>query len=225
MWRIIRAELTYHKLVFLPFLALIPALIVFEIHGPVERIGPGVLIWVLLFLPVNTWVSLRAKDKRELQYIQLPVAAWKIGLARIAVVLAPTLASMALYVLLHMSLAPSAPIHLKAFFASTLAVLFLYSIVFIVQDRIVGNRWLRDGKVWIMAAVALMLLGNVYLLVITRRARGFRDNPPLFIRVLDYVFRHHPFSTDSSTAVTTCVVVAFALLSIVSFIRRKTQIA
>jgi hypothetical protein len=225
MWRIIKAELIYHKFVFLPFVALVPALIVFEMRGPVERVAPGLIIYMLLLLPVNTWVSLRAKDKRELQYMQLPIAAWRIGMARIAIVFAPALVSMALYTVLHLSLAPSAVIRFKAFFASTLGVVFIYSIVFIVQDRIVGNRWLRDSKVWIMAAVALMLVGNVYLLVITRRARGFGDDPPLFIRMLGYVFRHHPFSTDVSTAVTTCVVVALALLSVISFTRRKTQIA
>jgi hypothetical protein len=225
MWRIVRAELNYHKSIFLPFLGLIPALIVFEMRGPVERIHPMFLIWMLLFLPVNTWVSLRAKDKRELQYMQLPVAAWQIGMARIAVVFAPALTSTAAYALLHVALVPGAPLHLKAFLASTLAVLFLYSIVFIVQDQMVGSRWLKEGKVWIMALLALMVLGNVYLLVITRRARGFRGNPPFFIAVLRYIFRNHPFSTDLSTAVTTCVVLSLAFLSVFSFTRRKTQIA
>jgi hypothetical protein len=225
MWRIIRAELGYHRSVFLPVLVLIPALIVFEMRGPVERITPALLIWMLLLLPVNTWVSLRAKDKRELQYMQLPVAAWQIGAARIAVVLMFAFASTAVYALFHVTLAPSAPLYIRAFLASSLAVVFMYSIVFIVQDRLVGSSWLRDAKVWIMALAALMLLGNVYLLVITRRARNLRTSPPLFIRALDYVFKHHPFSTDLSIAVTTCVVLVVAMLSVLSFIRRKTQIA
>ena len=225
MWRIIRAEISYHRFIFLPFLALIPALIVFEVHGPVERVHPALIIWVLLFLPVNTWVSLRAKDRRELQYTQLPIAAWQIGTARVAVVLVTALASTVVYTLLHATLAPSAPLHLKAFLAGTLGILFLYSIVFIVQDRLVGNRWLKDGKVWIMALLSLTLLGNVYLLVMTRRARDSGANPPLLIKAVGYIFKHHPFSTDLSTAVTACVVLAIALLSILSFTRRKTQIA
>jgi hypothetical protein len=225
MWRIIRAEVSYHKYVFLFFLALMPALIVHEMHGPAERIPPAILIWMLVFLPVNTWVSVRAKDKRELQYMQLPVAAWEIGAARISIVLASGLASAALYAVLHLALVPAAPFHIKAFLASTLGVLLLYSLVFIVSDRVVGSRALSDAKTWIVILLCFMVLGNLYLLIATRRLRRSGGPPPFFIRALEYLFEHHPFSTDLRTTVTICVVIALALLSILSFTRRKTQIA
>lgn len=225
MWRIVRAEVSYHRYVFLFFLALMPALIVHEMRGPVERIPPGVLIWLLVFLQVNTWASVRAKDKRELQYMQLPVASWKIGAARIAVVLATGLASAALYAALHLGLAPTTPFHIKAFLASTLGVLFLYSLVFIVSDRVVGSRAFADAKTWMVVLLGFTVLGNIYLLIATRRFRRSGGAPPLFIRWLEYLFEHHPFSTDLHTTVTICVVIALALLSILSFTRRKTQFA
>jgi hypothetical protein len=188
MWRIVRAELSYHRYIFLVFLAMMPALIVHEMRGPVERIPPAILIWMLVFLPVNTWVSLRAKDKRELQYMQLPIAAWKIGAARVAVVLASALASAALYAILHLALVPDAPFHLKAFSVCTLSVLFLYSLVFIVMDRVVGSRRLNDARIWITIFAAFMLLGNVYLLLLARRTRRSGGAPPLFFRALHYLF-------------------------------------
>ena len=225
MWRIIRAEVSYHKYIFLVFLALIPGLIVHEMRGPVERVHPALIIWMLVFLPVNTWVSVRAKDKRELQYTQLPIAAYKIGAARIALVLGSALATTAVYSVLHFIVVPDAPFHLRAFLVSIAGVLFLYSLVFIIMDRVVGSRTLRDGKVWITIVLAFMVLGNVYLLIATRRLRRAGGEPPFFIKVIEYVFEHHPFSTDVHTAVTVCVVIALALLSIVSFTRRKTQVA
>jgi hypothetical protein len=225
MWSIIRAEVSYHKYIFLIFLALMPALIVYETIGPVEVVHPGIIIWMLVFLPVNTWVSVRAKDKRELQYMHLPVKAWEIGAARILIVLGSAVASTALYLALHLLFAHSAPLHLKVFLVSLLGVLFLYSMVFIVMDRVVGNKTLRDGKTWITILLAFMVLGNVYLLLLTRRARHTAGEPPLFLKLIEYIFKHHPFSTDVHTAVTICVVIALALLSIFTFTRRRTQFA
>ena len=225
MWRIVRSEVSYHKYIFLVFLALMPALILHEMHGPVERIHPALLIWMLVFLPVNTWVSMRAKDKRELQYMQLPVAAWRIGAARIVVVLGSALVSTGLYAGLHKVFVPDAPFHFNAFLVSTLGVLFLYSLVFIIGDRVVGSRTLRDSKTWITVVLAFMVLGNVYLLLVTRRARRSTGQAPFFIRAIGYIFEHHPFSSDLHTTVTVCVVIALSLLSILSFTRRRTQIA
>ncbi len=225
MWRIIRAEVSYHRYIFLTFLALMPLVILHEMMGPVERIPPVVLIWLLVFLQVNTWVSVRAKNKHELQYMQMPVPAWEIGAARIMVVLGSALASAALYVALHLLFARSAPIHIKAFFAVTLIVMFIYSLVFIATDRLVGSRFMRDSKLWITIFLGFMVLGNVYMLFATRRLRRSGGAPPAFIRALDYVFEHHPFSTDLHTTVTVCAVIALSLLSIFSFTRRKTQIA
>jgi len=225
MWNIIRAEVSYHRYIFLTFLAFVPLLIVHEMMGPAERIPPAIVIWMIVFLPVNTWVSVRAKDKRELQYMQMPVKAYKIGMARILMVLGSALASTAVYLALHMIFAQSAPLHLGAFFASTLAILFIYSLVFIVGDRVVGHRGLSDAKIWISIFMGFMVLGNLYLLLLTRRARRSGGEPPAFIRALGYVFEHHPFSTNLHTTVTVCVVAALVVLSVVSFTRRKTQFA
>ena len=225
MWNIIRAEVSYHRYIFLAFLALIPLLVVHEMMGPVERIPPAIAIWMIVFLPVNTWVSVRAKDKRELQYMQMPVEAYKIGVARILMVLGSALASTAVYLALHMLFAQSAPLHIKAFFASTLTVLFIYSLVFIVADRIVGNRALSDAKIWISIILGFMVLGNLYMLLLSRRSHRSGGAPPAFIRALGYVFEHHPFSTNLHTTVTICVVTALVVLSVVSFTRRKTQFA
>jgi hypothetical protein len=224
MWRIIRAEISYHRYIFLTFLAMMPLLIVYEAAGPVERIPPGIMIWMAVFLPVNTWVSMRSKDKRELQYVQLPVEVWRIGTARILIVLGSALAATAVYTALHLVFIPSAALHVKAFLVSAVAVLFIYSIVFIVGDRVVGNRRLQDAKLWITILMGFMVLGNVYLLIVTRRAR-LGGTQPAFIRAIDYVFKHHPFSSDLHTTVTICVVIALALLSIYSFTQRKTQVA
>lgn len=225
MWRIIRTEVSYHKYIFLAFLAMMPALVVHEMMGPVERVHPVFIIWMLVLLPVNIWVSVRAKDKRELQYTQLPVPAREIGAARIVIVLGSALVSTAVYTVLHVIVAPSAPLHLRPFLISILAVLFIYSLVFIVSDRALGYRRLRDAKIWITMFLGFVMLGNVYLLLLTKRARRTGGEPPLFIEAIDYVFEHHPFSSNLHTTVTICVVVALALLSIASFTRRKTQFA
>jgi hypothetical protein len=223
MWRIIRAEVSYHRYIFLAFLALMPGLVLHEMAGPVERVHPGVLIWVLVFLPVNFWVSLRSKDKRELQYTQLPIPAVEIGAARIIVVLVSGLVSAALYMVLHLLVAPSAPLHIKAFLVSTAVVVFIYSVVFIVSDRLVGNRRLSDAKIWITIIMGFMVLANLLLLVGTRSARRSGGEPPAVFKALSYFFKHHPFSTNVHTTVTVCVVLALALLSVFSFTRRRTQ--
>jgi hypothetical protein len=223
MWHIIRAEALYHKYLFLAFLALMPALVLHEMSGPVERVHPAFLIWMLVFLPVNFWVSLRSKDKRELQYSQLPIRPAEIGAARVAMVVASALASMALYLVLHVIVAPSAPLHLGAFLVSGVTVLFIYSVIFIVSDRLVGNRTLSDAKVWITIILGFIVLGNLLLLMGTRSARRSGGEPPAIARALSYFFEHHPFSTDLHATVTVCIVVSLAVLSIWSFTRRKTQ--
>jgi len=223
MWRIIRAEVSYHKYIFLGFLAGMPLLIVHELAGPAEMIHPALIIYMLVLLPVNFWVSLRAKQKAELQYTQLPIPAWEIGAARVVMVLGTALISFALYMVLHVVVAPSAPLHYKAFLVSTAGVLFLYSLVFIIMDLVMGNRHLQDAKIWITIILAFMVIGNVYLLIATRRIRRETGEPPFFIKAIEYIFEHHPFSTDLHTTVTVCIVVALALLSIFSFTRRKTQ--
>lgn len=223
MWHIIKAEVSYHRYLFLAFLAAMPALIVHEMVGPVERVHPSFIIWILVFLPINFWVSFRAKDKRELQYSQLSIPAWEIGAARILIVLMSAIASMAFYAILHVIVVPSAPLHIKAFLVSTAGVVFLYSVVFIITDRVLGYRGLSDAKIWITVVLAFMVLGNLYLLVATRRLRGTRGEPPFFIRAIEYIFEHHPFSTNLHTTLTVCVIAALALLSVWTFTRRRTQ--
>jgi hypothetical protein len=191
--------------------------------GPVERVHPAFLIWMFVFLPVNFWVAFRAKDKRELQFMQMPIRAWEIGAARVLVVLGSALVSTAVYMVLHVIVTPSAPLHIKAFLVSVAGVVFLYSVVFIVTDRVLGHRGLADAKIWITVVLAFMVLGNLYLLVATRRARRLSAEPPLFIKAISYFFEHHPFSTSLHTTVTVCVVVALALLSVWTFTQRKTQ--
>lgn len=223
MWRIIRAEVSYHKYLFLVFLALMPALVLHEKAGPTESLHPVFLIWMIVFLPVNFWVSLRAKDKRELQYSELPIRPVEIGAARIAVVVGSALVSTALYLLLHAIVAPSAPLHAGAFLVSTVTVLFIYSLVFIVSDRLVGSQKLSDAKIWITIVLGFIVLGNVVLLMATRGARRAGGEPPMIARALSYFFEHHPFSTSLHTTVTVCVVLTLAALSVFSFTRRRTQ--
>jgi|GEM_PF-2546765 len=223
MWRIIRAEASYHKWLFLGFLAAMPGLIIHEMIGPVERVHPAFLIWILIFMPINFWVSFRAKDKRELQYTQLPVKVREIGAARILMVLGSALVSTALYTVLHVIVTPSAPLHIKAFLVSILSVVFLYSLVFIIMDRVMGHPRLGDAKTWIVVIMGFMVLGNVYALIATRRLRRVGGEPPFFIKIIEYVFEHHPFSSDLHTTVTVCVVVGLAIFSVWSFTRRKTQ--
>lgn len=223
MWHIIRAEAFYHKWLFLGFLACMPGLIVHEMIGPVERVHPAFLIWMLVFLPINFWVSFRAKQKRELHYAQLPIKAWEIGAARIVIVLGSALVSTALYAVLHIIVTPSAPLHINAFLVSLLSVVFLYSSVFIIMDRVLGHPRLGDAKTWIVVLMGFMVLGNVYALIATRRLRRAGGEPPFFIKAVEYVFEHHPFSSDLHTTVTVCVVVGLALFSVWSFTQRKTQ--
>ena len=60
MWRLVRAEFIHHKYLFLVSFGLAPLAIAYDVLQPARVPPSGILIWLLMFLTVNTWVSLRA---------------------------------------------------------------------------------------------------------------------------------------------------------------------
>ena len=82
MWRIVRAEFLYHKFIFILFLGLTPLVVLFRTMWYEEADTSSVMVWVLLFLTVNTWVSLKLKEKRDVLYVLSPLPVWQVGLAR-----------------------------------------------------------------------------------------------------------------------------------------------
>lgn len=224
MWHIVKGEFLYHRLLFAISLVLTPFIIAYELTGLEDAPGVGLFMWLLMFLTVNTWVSMQAKEKRDIMYVQLPLPVWQVGLARLMVVTMTCLGISTLCAALHLAAVRTVPLALKPFLTATTAILFLYSLVFIVRDHVIGNKHLRDAKLWVLLGLGLMAVGNVYLLLVTKKAAYAGEAPPFFLRAVGYLFVHHPFSTPAKTVFSVTLTLALAVLSTSTFTRRKTHV-
>jgi len=238
MWRILRAEFAYSRINYVIFLVFIPMLLIFGLYRPSS--SALYVAWLATFLMINGWNATRIKEKRELQLAQLPVASPEVALVRLLMVSVPPAFILLLYVAVHLLLRPSLPVPADAGIAIPVSnwlsmpvralltlyglVVLVFSLIFIFRDTFLGTRFLKQGKILLVILIGFGVAANIYGIALARRVSATGAQPPAAIRALGYLIENNPSTTTARTLVFLVVCLACALLSILTFTRRRTHL-
>jgi hypothetical protein len=222
MWRILKAEIKYNRTSFVLFLITIPVVLIYAAYTPSGL--PHFIAWLMAFLMVNTWNALRIREKREFQLVQLPVSVRQLALARMLMVILSPAIFVGIYAVIQSAVDPKGQTNLRALLTLYGLIVLIFSLAFVFRDRAIGSKLLKQGKIAIVALGGLGVAANIYALVVFRRLSDSSGPPPAFIRALAYVLENNPSTTNSRTIVFLVVSLALALLTVVTFVRRRTYI-
>jgi LPXTG-motif cell wall-anchored protein len=220
MWRIVEAEIRYNRLNFIFFLALVVIVGLVTTYGPITH----VLAWMMAFLGVNNWLAFRTREKRNLQFVQLPVSAGRIALARLLMILLPVGVFLGLFSLMYRATGPQSQINIRVILMLFALVVSIFSIALIFRDTFVGTKALRHGKVILVVLLSATAMLNFYTFMIARRVAGTNAEPPALIRLIRFVDQHNPSTSNTSTVAFLAIGLGLAGLTLLTFKRRKTHI-
>ncbi len=86
MWHILKAELSYHKKIFLSISSFIPVISFQAVYPVLEDLSANYMMLLLMFLMLQNWIIFRNKEGRTRQYVSLPLSTWKIAVGRFFVI-------------------------------------------------------------------------------------------------------------------------------------------
>jgi hypothetical protein len=223
MWRLIKSEFKYNWINFSLFLAAIPLLFLVQLRY--RDIGASFFSFILLVLMINTWNALQIREKRDFQYIQLPLPIRRLALARILIVLISCAAFVGLFVVLHLAFLRAAPVNTRLFLTILGLVVSVFSLAFMFRDRFLGSKALMRGKVVLVTLLAGTLLLNIMTWMAINQAKRQGSEPPGITRVFEFVEQHSPTASNLNTAIFLAVSLGLAYLTIETFARRRSQIS
>jgi hypothetical protein len=220
MWRIVRAEIGYNRLMFLLFLVIMAMLSIYSAYRPISYL----MAWLMLFLGVNTWLAIRIREKRDCMLARLPVPDSRVAWARILMILIPGAVFLGVFTLTYQAVDPARSLNFRVILMLYGLVVTIFSLALIFRDTFIGSKALKRGKIVLMVLVGALLLANVYTFIQARRPQNIRVDPPTFVRLIRYVEQHNPSTSNLNTLVFLLISFTLALLTVVTFMRRKTHI-
>lgn len=225
MWRVIRTEMAYFKVLFLIFLGGTMACNVIEMNLPES---PSMMfIVIFLFLQGQYWIIFRNKWKRDVVWASLPIAGWKLALARILVLILIGMGLVGGYLGLKMILTEQQiiitgvnPLKLLGLFSLYLCVFILY---FICRDCFLfflrTNRYFKmneeKSRTLFKGFLFLVLLFNFYL---------FYAGPSATGDVIKFIINNDPFGSPIRVGSWIIAGIILMLLSIRSYTTRKSYL-
>jgi hypothetical protein len=220
MWRIVRAELKYHRVNYLLFLGFVSLVCIYGVYHPMAIM----IAWTMMFLAVNNWNAFRIKEKRDFQLVQLPVPRRKIAYARLALIMIPGLVFMGLCIAINVAVDPDQPINVRVVLMLYGIVVAIFSLALMFRDRFLGTKALKGGKAVIAVLLAAGVAANIYGLIAARKAAAAGLAPPLFVRAIELFKKYNPSASNPRVLAFLGVCLVLACLTVVTFERRRTHI-
>jgi len=224
MWRLLKTEFDYNKSAFWGALAGVIPICVLE--SLLEDLPSFYVIFPMLWYGMF-WIMIRNKEVREFYLVHLPLSRCKLGLARILIIILSSLLVLTFYELIHFIFNfrgsvnyPVSRINLVIYFA---IVLFVFSVYLIIRDSTLfflrTNRFFRltKNQAKTILSFALLLLNVLF-------AFTFISRSPLFDKAFRFLFHDNPFSDINNVIRFSVISLALAVLSIVSYCRRKAYL-
>ncbi len=222
MWPILKAEISYNKILFAIYLMMVIGVALLE-HALDD--GGRFYVALILFLVVQNWLSLKAKEKRDRFIARLPKSQKSIGGLRIGMIIASAALIICIYKVMHLVLGiqghANYPVTGWKLLSYVSIVLFGFSLYFIFTDMVTPRlRELKNFEVikerifqiLVLLGVVLQILGFVAFMT---------KAPNALTRVFDLLFFNNPLDEVRNIQLFAGISVLVAWLSIKTFSRRR----
>lgn len=224
MFHIFKAEFDYNRYAFMGVLLIVIPICILE--AMLEDL-PRFYVTIPMFWIGLYWLMIRNKEIREYYFVQLPHSRCKLALARIGMIVLPSLVIMGFYELIHFIFQyrgpANYPVSIKNLVTFLAIILFIFSVYFIMRDFILfflrSNRFFKLRKeqsktILLFAMLAVNILG-VFALIM---------RPALIGKVFEYFIHDNPFADVNNVIIFSAITLALAVLSVASYSRRKAYL-
>jgi hypothetical protein len=218
MWKILKTELSYHQTAIKATYACgVAFLIVAVFSGPLKRMDSPISTWSLMSVVTSAYIFLLIHigshddtEKRDRLHALLPISRWKLGIARMALLLLLQAGFGVLWVIGVMAAGKGLELSYLYYMLSANAFFFLtVALIAIYLDL---GHFGKNTYRWIFA-------GLVVLLVILIAWLTLAGN---IIPVLKYIFE--PYTTPAGAAAFVLIALGLFYLDVVVYTRRKSYL-
>lgn len=225
MWSILKAEISYNKILFAIYVMLVICVTFLE-----QTLDDGGRFYValILFLVIQNWLSFKAKEKRDRLIARLPKSQISIGGLRIGMMIASTALIICVYKVMHLLLGiqghANYPVTGWKLLSYVSIVLFGFSLFFIITDFLTprlcelknfGILKERLFYILILLGILLQILGIVAFIT---------KAPNVVTKVFDALYFNNPFDDVQNIKVLAGISLLVAGISMVTYSRRRNYL-
>jgi hypothetical protein len=181
MWKLIKSDLDYQKNSIILFLGIIFFAFIYNIFS-----SPGnakFMVFLMTFMMMNSFITTRAREKRNRLHLRLPVSANELGGSRILIVYVLSVLAVGVLFISHRLLPRHASFPYQRIAVMIGISIFLFSVYFIFYD-IFTSFFKKYGRFFVMLGVMVLVLFMVLGIVVMKQTNATGSPPGLLISIL-----------------------------------------
>lgn len=181
------------------------------------------LIFLMSFMMINSFVTYRAREKRNRLHFRLPLSTHELAGSRILTVYVLAILAIGVLFISHQVFQRQILFpYLRMTFLVGMSV-FLFSLYFIFNDIFI-SLFKKYGRFFVMLAVLVLAMFIVLGIVVIKQANDAGPSPGQLITIIDSIKNINPFSGNSGWIRFLRVVLVLSFITIFTFNRRRTYV-
>ncbi|HEX9973565.1 MAG TPA: ABC-2 transporter permease [bacterium] len=194
MWKLIKSDLDYQKNSILLFLGII--FFVFIYNASISPGNAEFMIFLMTFMMINAYVTIRVREKRNRLHFRLPLSARELGGSRILIVYVLSVLAIGVLFISHQLFQRHASFPYQRITIMIALSIFLFSLYFIFSD-LFTSLFKKYGRFFVMLGVLILALFMVLGIVVMKQTNATGSPPGLLISIIDFVKNNNPFAGGS----------------------------
>ncbi len=191
-----------------------------------EFISPGnaeFMIFLMTFMMMNSFVTYRAREKRNRLHFRLPLSTRELGGSRILTIYILAILAIGVLFISHKLFQSQVSFPYLRMTVLVGISVFLFSLYFIIYD-IFTSLFKKYGRFFIMLGVLVLALFMVLGIVVMKQTNTTGSPPGLMISIIDFVKNSNPFAGRSGWIRFLRVILVLSFITIFTFNRRRSYV-
>jgi len=221
MWKLIKSDIDYQKNSLILFLGMIFFVFIYN-----TSISPGnaeFMIFLMTFMMMNSFVTYRAREKRNRLHFRLPLSARELAGSRIFTVYVLAILAIGVMFISHLLFQRQISFPYQRISVMVGMSIFLFSLYFIFND-IFTSLFKKYGRFIVMLGVLVVAMFMVLGIVVIKQTNEAGSSPGQLMTIIDFIKNINPFSGSSGGIRFLRVVLVLSFITIFTFNRRKSYI-
>lgn len=221
MWKLIKSDLDYQKNSIILFLGIIFFAFIYNAF-----ISPGnaeFMIFLMTFMMMNSFITTRAREKRNRLHFHLPVSTNELGGSRILIVYVLSLLAVGVLFISHQLFQRQVSFQYQRITIMIAISIFLFSVYCIFYD-IFTSFFKKYGRFFVMVGVMVLALFIVLGIVVMKQTNITGSPPGLLISIINSIKKNNAFADDSGWIRFLRVILVLSFITIFTFNRCKSYV-
>ena len=219
MWKLIKSDIDYQRNSIILFLGMIFFVFIYN-----TSISPGnaeFMIFLMTFMMINSFVTYRAREKRNRLHFRLPLSARELGGSRILTAYVLAILAIGVLFISHQLFQRQVSFPYQRILVMVGMSIFLFSLYFIFND-IFTSLFKKYGRFIVMLGVLVLAMFMVLGIVVVKQTNAAGSPPAQLMSIIDFVKNINPFAGSSGWIRFLRVILVLSFITIFTFNRRKS---